>query len=110
MKEDESMPVYTIGIAAKFLDVCSVTLRLWEKKGIIKPARIGKNRFYSKCDIDRLERIKYYLHKRRINIAGVKEILEAKSCWEVKDCSEKVRNDCPVYLHGQKLQKTEYSK
>ncbi|KKK58279.1 hypothetical protein LCGC14_3046050, partial [marine sediment metagenome] len=97
MKEDEAMPVYTIGIAAEFLGVCSATLRLWEKKGIVKPARIGKNRFYSKYDIDRLECIKHLLHEMRINIAGVKEILDSKFCWEVKNCSEKMRKDCLVY-------------
>lgn len=43
MKEREMMPVYTIGIAAELLGVCSATLRIWEKKGIVKPARIGKN-------------------------------------------------------------------
>ena len=107
MKEYEAMPVYTIGIAAEFLAVCPATLRLWEKKGLIKPARIGKNRFYSKCDIDRLRRIKYLLQKMRMNIAGVKEVLDAKSCWEVRDCSEKLRRGCPVYLHGQKLQEAE---
>jgi len=110
MEEHEAMPVYTIGIAAEFLAVCPATLRLWEKKGIVKPARIGKNRFYSKCDIDRLKLIKYLLQKMRMNIAGVKEVLDAKSCWEAKNCSEKMRKSCPVYLHGQKLQRAEYSK
>jgi len=98
MKEHEAMPVYTIGIAAKFLAVCPATLRLWEKKALIKPARIGKNRFYSKCDIDRLECIKYLLQKRRINIAGVKETLDTEFCWEVKNCNEKARKYCLVYL------------
>jgi len=101
MKEHEAMPVYTIGIAAKFLGVCSATLRLWEKKDLIKPSRIGKNRFYSKCDIDRLECIKYLLQKRRINIAGVKEILDTEFCWGVKNCNEKARKYCLVYLQWQ---------
>ena len=105
MKEHEAMPVYTIGIAAKFLAVCPATLRLWEKKGIVKPARIGKNRFYSKCDVDRLKRIKHLLQKMRMNVAGVKHVLDAKSCWEVKNCSEKVRRSCRAYLHGRNLQK-----
>jgi len=110
MKEHESMPVYTIGIAAEFLSVCSATLRLWEKKGLIKPSRIGKNRFYSKCDIDRLECIKYLLQKRRLNIAGVKETLDTEFCWEVKNCNEKARKYCLVYLQCQKLRESKYGK
>ena len=110
MKEHEMMPVYTIGIAAEFLGVCSATLRIWEKKGLIKPARIGKNRFYSKCDIDRLECIKHLLQKRRINIAGVKEVLDTKFCWEAKNCSEKMRKNCLVYLQYQKLRESIHGK
>ena len=105
MKRHEMVPVYTIGIAAKLLAVCRATLRIWEEKGIIKPARIGGKRFYSKRDIDRLERIKYLLQKVRMNVAGVKEVLDTKSCWEVKDCDEKVRTSCKVYLRDQRLQK-----
>jgi len=109
MKEHELMPVYTIGIAAKFLGVCPATLRLWEKKGLIKPARIGKNRFYSKCDIDRLKRIKYLLQKMRMNIAGVKA-LDTKFCWEVKNCNEKMRKNCSVYLQYQKIMESKHGK
>ncbi len=103
MKEQETLPVYTIGIAAKLLGVCPATLRLWETKGIIKPSRIGKNRFYSKRDIDRLEYVKCLLQKRKINVAGVKEILDSNFCWDLKECSEKARNTCPVYLRHQKI-------
>lgn len=103
VKEQEHLPVYTIGIAAKLLGVCPATLRLWESKGIIKPSRIGKNRFYSKCDIDRLEYVKCLLQKRRINVAGVKEILDRNFCWDLKDCSEEERRTCSVYLRHQKV-------
>ena len=110
MKEHERMPVYTIGIAAEFLAVCPATLRLWEKKGMVRPARIGKNRFYSKCDIDRLKRIKYLLQKVRMNIAGVREVLDARFCWDAKNCSEKMRKNCLVYLQCQKLRESKYGK
>ena len=110
MKEQENTPLYTIGITARLLGVCSATLRLWENKGVIKPSRIGKNRFYSKSDIDRLGCVKYFLQKMRINIAGVKEILDTKFCWEVKNCGKEVRRNCSVYRHCQKLQKSKYSK
>lgn len=91
-------PVYTIGIAAKLLEVCPATLRIWEKKGLIKPVRLGKNRFYSKCDIDRLKYIKELIQEKRINIEGVKTILNTTHCWEIKKCKPEERKSCSVYL------------
>lgn len=98
MKSNYREPVYSIGITAKLLKVCQATIRIWEKKGLIKPARIGKNRFYSKCDIERLEDIKELLQEKRINIEGVKTILNTTRCWEIKNCTFENRKDCPVYL------------
>jgi len=98
MKQSYREPVYTIGIAAKPLKVCPATLRIWEKKGLIKPARIGKNRFYSKCDIDSMEYIKDLLQKKKVNIQGIKSILSTTRCWEIKKCKPKVRESCSVYL------------
>jgi len=91
-------PLYTIGVAARLLKVCPATLRIWEKKGLLRPARMGKNRFYSQCDIDRLEQVKELIQKKRINIAGVKKILSTSRCWEIKNCDTKQRQRCPVYL------------
>lgn len=98
MKERYREPVYTIGIVAKKLKVCLATLRIWEKKGLIKPKRLGKNRFYSRCDIDRLEDIKELLQKKGVNIEGVKNILSTSKCWEIKKCQLAERKVCPVYL------------
>jgi len=100
-REPYREPVYTIGIAAKFIKVCPATLRIWERKGLIRPTRLGKNRFYSRCDIDRLEYIKDLIQKKRINIEGVKNILSATLCWELKKCNPKEKDVCPVYIkHG----------
>lgn len=98
MEQAYAEPVYTIGVMSKFLGVCPATLRIWEKKGLIRPARLGKDRFYSKCDLDRLEHIKDLIQKRHINIEGVKNILSTTRCWEVKNCHKKERDICPVYL------------
>lgn len=91
-------PVYSVGIVTKSLKVCPATLRIWEKKGLIKPARLGKNRFYSKADLERLQRIKNLLREKRVNIEGVRNIFQASRCWELKKCEVKVKAGCPVYL------------
>ena len=91
-------PIYLIGRAAKLLRVSIPTLRIWEKKGLIKISRVGKNRFFSKCDLERLEYIKELLREKRINIEGVKSVLSMTRCWELKKCMPGERDVCPVYV------------
>jgi len=98
MKEDYTSPVYSIGTVARLLKVCPATLRIWEKRGLIKPARLSKDRFYSRCDLERLEQIKDLIQNKRINIQGVKKILHTQRCWEIKKCKSGERDVCPVYL------------
>ena len=90
-------PLYTIGIVAKLMGVCCATLRIWEKNGLVKPARLGKNRYYSKADLDQLEYVKKLIQKKGINIEGVKALLNSTPCWEIKNCPPEVRNPCVVY-------------
>ena len=66
METNYKEPLYTIGIAAKLLGVCPATLRIWEKNGLIKPKRLGKNRYYSKADLDQLEHVKKLIQKKGI--------------------------------------------
>ena len=101
IKKGYKEPVYTIAIAARLLKVCPNTLRIWERKGLIKPVRLGKNRFYSRYDIDCLDYIKELLQKKHVNIEGVKQILISTRCWEVKKCKPKERKVCSFYRkHG----------
>ena len=53
MTEEEkmAMPLYPIGIVAELIGTTDQTLRLYEKHGLIKPARRNKNRYYSENDI-----------------------------------------------------------
>jgi DNA-binding transcriptional MerR regulator len=98
MKKSYREPVYTIGVTARLLKVSPATLRIWERKKLIKPARLGKDRYYSKYDLERLEHIKELLQKKRINIQGVKNILSTTRCWDIKKCKKEEREVCPVYL------------
>lgn len=92
--------MYTIGTVAKQIGVCVDTLRIWERKGLIKPARSGKNRVYSKGDLECLKRISHLLNERGMNIKGVKEVIGIKQCWKVKKCPAKTRESCQVYLES----------
>lgn len=104
MQSEYKEPLYTIGIIARKLKVSLATLRIWEKKGLIKPARLGKNRFYSQWDLERLLKIKELLQQEHINIKGAKKVLDSLHCWQIKKCSSKIRNSCSVFLKaGQRL-------
>lgn len=73
-KTDE--PVYFISIAARLVGMHPQTLRLYERKGLICPARIGHMRLYSSRDIQRLHMIQEYTRQRRVNLAGVELAFE----------------------------------
>lgn len=68
--------LFMIGIASELANVHPQTLRIYEKKGLLKPKRTAKNtRLYSQEDIRRLERINQ-LTDRGVNLAGIIKILE----------------------------------
>src|SRR5438128_8658547 len=75
MEKTANEPVYVISIAAKKVDMDRQTLRLCERMGLVKPARLGSNRLYSDADIDRLRQIQRLTQEMGVNLAGVEVIL-----------------------------------
>ena len=72
-------PLYVISIVSRIVHMPAWTLRQLEKRGVVKPKRIGKKtRCYSLKDIQRLEYIHYLMEERRVNISGIKMILEMR--------------------------------
>jgi MerR family transcriptional regulator/heat shock protein HspR len=69
-------PVYVISIAARMVDMHPQTLRLYERLGLLKPARQGLNRLYSEYDIERLRQIQRLTQDLGVNLAGVEVILK----------------------------------
>jgi MerR family transcriptional regulator/heat shock protein HspR len=70
-------PVYTISVVSKLLDLPVWTLRQLDKAGIVCPKRVSKKtRLYSLKDIRKLEYIHYLMEDKKVNIHGVKMILE----------------------------------
>lgn len=68
-------PVYVISVAAELVSMHPQTLRLYERVGLVKPARRGSNRLYSERDIDRLRQIQRLTQDMGVNLAGVEIIL-----------------------------------
>ncbi len=76
MAADRKRAVYVISVAAELSGVHPQTLRIYERKGLLDPARtVGGSRRYSEGDIERLRRIQA-LTDAGLNLAGVKAVME----------------------------------
>jgi MerR family transcriptional regulator/heat shock protein HspR len=74
-REREHRAVYVISVAAELAGVHPQTLRIYERKGLVDPARTGGgSRRYSDDDIAQLRRIQE-LTTEGLNLAGVKMVL-----------------------------------
>jgi MerR family transcriptional regulator/heat shock protein HspR len=68
--------VYVISVAAELAGVHPQTLRIYERKGLLDPARTGGgSRRYSEVDIERLRRIQD-LTAAGLNLEGVRRVIE----------------------------------
>ena len=73
---DPARAVYVISVAAELAGVHAQTLRIYERKGLLEPARTpGGSRRYSDIDIALLRRIQE-LTNEGLNLAGVERVLE----------------------------------
>ncbi len=88
--KDRDEPIYTISIAAKLVRPASrnargdseaakplhaQTLRMYDRLGLVKPRKVGKNRFYSDRDIERLQQIQHLTQDIKVNLSGVAYII-----------------------------------
>lgn len=75
MSRSPDHAVYVISVAAELAGVHPQTLRIYERKGLVDPARTsGGSRRYSDADIDLLRRIQD-LTNAGLNLAGVERVL-----------------------------------
>ena len=84
--------VYVISVAAELAGVHPQTLRIYERKGLVDPARTqGGSRRYSDADIDLLKRIQD-LTNAGLNLAGVERVLQLEDeLRRVRDELERTR-------------------
>jgi MerR family transcriptional regulator, heat shock protein HspR len=82
--KDRDQPIYTISVAARLVrpvtgqetgdgskPIHAQTLRMYDRLGLVSPQKVGKNRFYSDRDIEKLQRIQHFTQDIGINLAGV---------------------------------------
>lgn len=94
----EAMALYPIGIVAELIGITDQTLRLYEKHGLIKPARRNKNRYYSENDVKWLTCVRDLIHRKKISIEGIKKLLEYAPCWDITDCPQDKRAICSAHV------------
>lgn len=88
---DSRTPLYGIAVAAGLVDLPEATLRLFESKGLLTPARSdGGTRRYSDDDIERLRRAAR-LRDDGLNIVGIARVLDLQD--ENAGLREELRGD-----------------
>ena len=76
---DKGKPLYMIGVVADMLKVHPQTLRMYEKKGLIRPSRSeGRTRMYSADDVDEIARVIRLARDLGVNLAGIEIILKMR--------------------------------
>jgi MerR family transcriptional regulator/heat shock protein HspR len=74
---DNTRALFMISVAAELAGMHPQTLRIYEQKGLINPARTPKNtRLYSEEDIQRLRYIQHLTTEMGMNLAGVEKVIE----------------------------------
>jgi len=77
--EPSDRALYIISVAAELAGVHPQTLRIYERKGLIEPARTqGRSRRYSENDIALLRRIQE-LTNEGVSLVGVRKIIDLEA-------------------------------
>ena len=71
-------PLFVISVVSEMVSIPIWTLRRLDEMGIVRAQRLGKKtRCYSKIQIGQLNYIHYLMDVKRVNINGIKFILES---------------------------------
>jgi len=77
MTDPNDEPVYVISVAARLAGLPTWFLRVLDDEGVVVPVRTDTNRrLYSDNDVARLIRVRHLTRDRKVNVDGVKVILE----------------------------------
>jgi len=88
-----------IGVVAEMVKIHPQTLRMYEKKGLIRPSRTeGKTRMYSAEDIEDIGRVTRLARDLGVNLAGIEIILKMRRRMldmqaQIEELTNHVRSD-----------------
>ena len=74
---DYDDPCFVISVAARMVGVRTQTLRYYERQRLVTPHRTGgKQRMFSRRDVELVRRIRLYMDEWGLNLAGVEVVLK----------------------------------
>ena len=83
-RHDLTRPRYIISIAAELASCHPRTLRIYEEEGLLRPQRRNNLRLYSEADIQRVRIIRFLTRRQRVNLAGVRVILQLEALGKIR--------------------------
>ena len=83
-RDDLHRPRYIISIAAELASCHPRTLRIYEEEGLLQPQRRNNLRLYSEADIQRVRIIRFLTRRQRVNLAGVRVILQLEALGKIR--------------------------
>jgi len=91
----QSMPkLLGIGHVSQLLKISPSTLRTYELEGLISPEYKKGKKGYSHEQVTWIACIRYMIQDKGISIPGLTRLLKLVPCWEIADCSTKVKKTC----------------
>ncbi|MCX7790178.1 MAG: helix-turn-helix transcriptional regulator [Chloroflexaceae bacterium] len=87
---------YTIKVAARLTGMHEQSLRMYERRGLVRPARSkGNIRRYSDADVEQIRFIKRLVDDLGVNLAGVEVILQMRrQVIELRQELERLQRSC----------------
>ncbi len=80
---DRRKPLFMISVASELADMHPQTLRMYERRGLVRPKRsLKQTRLYSMEDVERLRYIQQLTNELGLNLAGVERVLELEERME----------------------------
>ena len=83
-RNELTRPRYIISIAAELAACHPRTLRIYEEEGLLQPQRRNNLRLYSEADIQRVRIIRFLTRRQRVNLAGVRVILQLEALGKIR--------------------------
>lgn len=74
-------PVYTSGVVSRILEIPVWVLKQLDRENVVRPPRKKGRaaRLYSRRELNKLQHVWYYMRVRRVNVQGVKILLEIEA-------------------------------
>jgi len=86
-----------IGAVAGHFGISVDLLRLYEREGLLIPIKSPRGtRYFTEHDYPWIAMILRLVRESRMNLAGIRRLLAAIPCWQIRNCGFESKRGCPV--------------